>query len=86
MVDVDGRANGNGNGNHNGHDSGLKLSLLSGRVKTFEAVNFPVSTLADIVSEIRKLNGTGQLTINFHAGKPSGQAEFKRETTKSEGG
>lgn len=47
------------------------------RTATQESVHFEVDSIRDAMDSIKKLQGTGQLTINFANGKASGMAEWK---------
>lgn len=47
------------------------------RSETHERVRFQVDSIQQAMDQIKRLQGTGQLTINFHAGKPNGLAEWK---------
>ena len=47
------------------------------RAHTEERVRFEVSSIQEAMENIKKLQGTGALTINFHNGKPNGLAEWK---------
>jgi isopentenyl diphosphate isomerase/L-lactate dehydrogenase-like FMN-dependent dehydrogenase len=64
----------------NGNNPGV-LSSLAGmpgaRAKRQESVQFSVNSIEEAMATIRRLQGTGALTINFHSGKPNGQAEWK---------
>ena len=51
------------------------------KTQTHESVRFEVKSIADAMEQIKLMQGTGSLTINFHEGKPNGLAEWK--TTKS---
>jgi len=73
----------------NGDLRGL-LSSLAGmpgaHTETQESVRFGVAAIEDAMNSIRRLQGTGALTIHFHGGKPNGLAEWKtsrREAAKS---
>ena len=41
------------------------------------SVRFEVQTIEQAMESIKRLQGTGQLTINFADGKPNGLAEWK---------
>lgn len=59
---------------------GLLRSLAGmpgSRAQTHQSVRFEVKAIEEAMESIRKLQGTGQLTINFHAGKPNGLAEWR---------
>jgi hypothetical protein len=47
------------------------------RTETQESVRFEVHGIQEAMEQIRRLQGTGQLTINFADGKPNGMAEWK---------
>lgn len=60
--------------------SGLLRSLAGmpgARSETHESVRFEVAAIQDAMNSIKRLQGTGQLTIHFHDGKPNGLAEWK---------
>lgn len=60
--------------------NGLLRSLAGipgARSETQESVRFEVRAIDDAMDSIKRLQGTGQLTINFHDGKPNGLAEWK---------
>lgn len=60
--------------------NGLLSSLAGmpgGRAQTHQSVRFEVTAIEEAMDSIRKLQGTGQLTINFANGKPNGLAEWK---------
>lgn len=47
------------------------------RSETHESVRFEVSAIRDVMDQIKRLQGTGQLVINYTQGKPNGLAEWK---------
>ena len=47
------------------------------RSRTQETVRFEVQSIQEAMESIKRLEGTGQLTINFADGKPNGMAEWK---------
>ena len=47
------------------------------RTEKHETVRFEVDSIRDAMDQIKRLQGTGQLTINFANGKPNGLAEWK---------
>lgn len=47
------------------------------RTATEERVRFEVDSIKEAMDSIKKLQGTGQLTIHFADGKPNGMAEWK---------
>lgn len=66
--------------------SGL-LRTLAGmpgaRTETQESVRFEVDGIREAMDQIKRLQGTGQLTINFADGKPNGMAEWKTKPKQS---
>lgn len=69
-----------GVGNH--ELDGLLRSLAGmpgARAERHESVSvrFEVQTIEQAMEQIKRLQGTGQLTINFANGKASGMAEWK---------
>ena len=66
------------NGNHARGLNGNSLASLSGaKTRVEEHVVFDSASLAAAVETIRKLGGTGQLTVRFLSGRPAGDAEWK---------
>jgi hypothetical protein len=64
----------------NGDPNGLLRSLAGmpgAQAQTEESVRFEVQGINDAMEFIKRLQGTGALTINFHAGKANGLAEWK---------
>ena len=60
--------------------NGLLRSLAGmpgARTQTQESVRFEVAGIKEAMESIKRLQGTGQLVINFHDGKPNGLAEWK---------
>ena len=60
--------------------NGLLRSLAGipgARIQNEESVRFDVKSVEAAMEQIRKLQGTGQLTINFAQGRASGQAQWK---------
>lgn len=57
--------------------NGLLRSLAGARAETQESVRFEVRSIEEAMASIRRLQGTGQLVINYHNGKPNGLAEWK---------
>lgn len=49
------------------------------RSQIHESVRFEVNGIRDAMDQIKRLQGTGQLTINFANGKASGLAEWKTQ-------
>ena len=47
------------------------------RTETHESVRFEVDSIRQAMDQIKRLQGTGQLTIHFADGKPNGMAEWK---------
>lgn len=47
------------------------------RAQTHETVRFEVKAIDEAMDSIKRLQGTGQLVINFANGKPNGLAEWK---------
>lgn len=47
------------------------------RAETQQSVRFEVRAINDAMDSIKRLQGTGQLTIHFADGKPNGLAEWK---------
>lgn len=48
--------------------------------KTFDKRNFAVSSLDDVLREIRRAGGTGKLEINFRNGYARGDAKWRGYT------
>lgn len=70
----------------NGDPNGLLRSLAGmpgAHAKTQESVYLEVHSIQEAVERIKELQGTGALTINFHAGKPHGKAEWKTSLPKA---
>ena len=58
--------------------NGNSLASLSGaKVRVEERITFESSSLQAAMETIRKLGGTGALTISFLNGSPAGTAEWK---------
>lgn len=60
--------------------NGLLRSLAGmpgGRAQTHQSVRFEVAAIQAAMDQIKRLQGTGQLTINFANGKANGLAEWK---------
>ena len=53
------------------------LAGLPGARTDAPAIRFEVKAISDAMNQIRRLQGTGSLTINFSNGKPNGLAEWK---------
>lgn len=51
------------------------------RAERQESVRFEVDGIKEAMESIKRLQGTGQLTINFADGKPNGMAEWKSKLT-----
>jgi hypothetical protein len=51
--------------------------LPGARSQTQASVRFEVAGIQEAMESIKKLQGTGQLTLNFADGKPNGLAEWK---------
>ena len=47
-----------------------------------ESVRFEVDAIREATEQIKRLQGTGQLVINYADGKPSGLAEWKPSQRK----
>jgi hypothetical protein len=47
------------------------------RTATEERVRFEVDSIKQAMDSIKRLQGTGQLTIHFADGKPNGMAEWR---------
>ena len=45
--------------------------------ETQKSVRFEVEGIREAMNSIKRLQGTGALTIHFHDGKPNGLAEWK---------
>jgi hypothetical protein len=45
--------------------------------ETHESVRFEAAGLKEAVESIKRLQGTGALTIHFSEGRPNGMAEWK---------
>ena len=73
-------ANGQGNGNGNGHKPSLDLTALTGaRLKQHETVLVPVSSLDELLAQVKRLGHNGSITIPINGGHPAGVAKFERE-------
>ena len=60
--------------------NGLLRSLAGmpgARAETHFGVRFEVHSVEEAIKNIQRLQGTGQLTINFHSGRPNGLAEWR---------
>ena len=60
--------------------NGLLRSLAGmpgGHSEIRETVRFEVRSIQEAMEQIKRLQGTGQLVINYSDGKPSGLAEWK---------
>ena len=60
--------------------NGLLRSLAGmpgARAETHESVRFEVRAIEQAMESIKRLQGTGALTIHFSEGKPNGLAEWK---------
>ena len=65
---------------------GLLRSLAGmpgARSETHESVRFQVQAISEAMDYIKRLQGTGALTIHFSGGKPNGEAEWKTPRGKS---
>lgn len=67
--------------NGNGKDP-AKSQILAGTAgtpkdKSFGERQFPVQSLDDVLSEIRRAGGTGKLEINFKNGQARGDAKWR---------
>jgi len=49
------------------------------RSETQESVRFEVDSIKEAMESIKRLQGTGQLTIHYANGKASGLAEWKTQ-------
>jgi len=47
------------------------------RSESQESVRFEVDSIREAMDSIKRLQGTGQLTIHYANGKPNGLAEWK---------
>lgn len=47
------------------------------RTEIQESVRFEVDSIKEAMDSIKRLQGTGRLTIHFADGKPNGLAEWK---------
>lgn len=47
------------------------------RTQTHESVRFEVAGIQEAMESIKRLQGTGALTIHFSEGRPNGMAEWK---------
>ena len=66
--------------------NGLLRSLAGmpgARSETHESVRFEVDGIRQAMDQIKRLQGTGQLTIHFADGKPNGMAEWKTSKRES---
>lgn len=54
------------------------------RTETQERVRFEVDSIKEAMESIKRLQGTGQLTIHFADGKPNGMAEWKTRPRREE--
>ena len=65
----------------NGIDGVLRTlaGMPGARTETHESVRFDVGTIRDVMDQIRRLQGTGSLTINFANGKPNGLAKWEEK-------
>lgn len=67
--------------------NGLLQSLAGmpgAHTATHESVRFEVAGIQEAMESIKRLQGTGALTIHFSQGRPNGMAEWKTsERTKS---
>ena len=60
--------------------NGLLRSLAGmpgARAETQESVRFEVTGIREAMDQIRRLQGTGALTIHFSERRPNGMAEWK---------
>ena len=57
-------------------NNGIDVQKLTGQ-KEHERRHFPVSSLDDVLKEVRRLGGTGTLEINFRDGKARGDAKWR---------
>jgi hypothetical protein len=53
------------------------------RSETHESVRFTAASIGEAIEQIKRLQGTGQLVINYADGKPSGLAEWKPSQRQS---
>lgn len=58
---------------------------LAGAKKGFDQRTFPVSSIADILNEIRRAGGTGKLEVHFKNGHARGEAKWQGYTRQSGG-
>lgn len=66
----------NGNG-HTGFNGNSLASLSGARVRLEEHVIIESSSLREAMDTIRRIAGTGQLSISFLNGSPAGTVEWK---------
>ena len=67
--------------------NGLLRSLAGmpgARAETHESVQFEVRAIQEAIENIKRLQGTGALTINFHNGRPNGLAQWKTSVRDGE--
>jgi len=60
--------------------NGLLRSLAGmpgARSETHESVRFQAQSIQEAMENIKRLQGTGALTIHFSEGRPNGLAEWK---------
>ena len=65
--------------------NGLLRSLAGmpgARSETHESVRFEVDGIRQAMDSIKRLQGTGALTIHFSEGRPNGLAEWKTSQRK----
>lgn len=65
---------------------GLLRSLAGmpgGRTETHESVRFEVQAVEAAMESIRRLQGTGALTIHFNNGRPNGLAKWETKSRDS---
>jgi hypothetical protein len=58
---------------------GASSNTLAGQKadKVFQQRQFPIRSLDDVLTEIRRAGGTGKLEINFKDGQARGDAKWK---------
>ena len=61
----------------------MLAGLPGARSQTQASVRFEVNGISDAMNHIKRLQGTGQLVINYADGKPNGLAEWKPAQRKS---
>ena len=57
--------------------NGLLQTLAGAKRETHESVRFEADKMREALEHIRRLQGTGALTIHFSNGKANGMVEWK---------